>query len=284
MSDQSWLAPVLAALDVRAAAPLGHDIQPAGQRWQPAEWFFRDDDAGWADRALWQLTDLFAACDVTLEVAAIPAALSEATGRRLGQLAQDGVIRVYQHGKWHRNHERTGRRCEFGPGRWPAEQLADLASGRELLSARIGAAAEPVFVPPWNRCADLTLTLLDELGFAGLSRDLPGPRRHDNGLGETGVCLDWTRLWREGGPHRIGAALADTVLADTVLADTGRTAPGKQPIGVMLHHATLGPDELTALRALLTTVRDHLAVRLSSLAGLVTRARLNSEQPTGRTR
>lgn len=255
MTGQSWLAPVRAALDAQTAA----------RTEQPVPWFFRDDDAGWAGRMLWPLTGLFATSGVTLDVAAIPAEVGEVTARRLGQLAQDGVIRVYQHGKAHRNHERTGRRCEFGPSRWPAEQLADLASGRELLSARLGGIVEPVFVPPWNRCSDLTRTLLAELGFAGLSRDLPGLRYHEQGLAEIGVCVDWTRVWREGGQERLGRELAAAIGRRTPASPD----PDPDPIGVMLHHATLGPDELLALRDLLAVVRDHPAVRLTSLAELV---------------
>jgi hypothetical protein len=260
-----WLAPVHAALDGLAEGPV--------------PWFFRDDDAGWADSQLWALADVFGAAGVALDVAAIPAALSSGTAERLSRLATGGAVRVYQHGWSHVNHEMTGRRCEFGRGRSAEQQLADLVTGRAHLAGQLDGRVEPVFVPPWNRCADLTLALLTDLGFAGLSRDASGPRCHEAGpgerppwnprLGEVGVCIDWVRLWREGGPVLLGGALAAAV------TDSERAGCGGA-LGVMLHHAAHGPDDLQALRHLLAVIHDHPAVRVSPLAALVSQARLRS--------
>lgn len=258
MSGNSWLDPVRAVLDEAAD--------------RPADWFFRDDDAGWADGELWRLADTFAARAVALDIAAIPSAIVQETARRLRGLVRAGVARIYQHGKSHRNHEPVGRRCEFGPSRRAAEQLADLATGRELLNARLHGLVEPVFVPPWNRCADLTIGLLTELGFSGISRDLPGTRLHAPGFGEAGIRADWTRLWREGGPESLGRELA-TAISQAAGPGTGGT------LGVMLHHATLTPEQMLALSDLLTVVRDHPGARLSSLTELVSQVQL-----AGRTR
>jgi hypothetical protein len=118
-----------------------------------------------------------------------------------------------------------------------------------------------VFVPPWNRCTDVTVALLAELGFAGLSRDASRPRRHHRGLGEVGVRVDWARVWREGGPRLLGQALASAV--------TVAVRPGRGAVGVMLHHANLGTDGLRAVQDLLAVVHEHPAVTVSRLADLV---------------
>jgi hypothetical protein len=245
-----WLAPVHTSL--------------AGLT-EPVTWFFRDDDAGWGDDHLWALAEVFCAAGVPLDVAAIPAEVGTGTARRLAQLVDEGAVRVYQHGWAHLNHELEGRRCEFGPGRTAAEQYADLTAGRGLLAELLDGRAEPVFVPPWNRCTSVTLDLLAALGFAGLSRDADSARCDHQALGEAGVRVDWARLWRQGGPWRVGHALAAAV------ADVRQA--GRGTVGVMLHHAVMGPAELSAAWELLAVVHDHPAVRVSPLATLVRQAR-----------
>lgn len=58
----AWLAPLRAALDHAA---------------RPVTFFFRDDDAGWADDDLYRLIDIFDRWAIPLDLAVIPNALSD---------------------------------------------------------------------------------------------------------------------------------------------------------------------------------------------------------------
>ena len=75
-------------------------------------------------------------------------------------------VGLHQHGLAHVNHEREGRKCEFGPSRDAAAQRRDIADGRERLAALLGDRVDPIFTPPWNRCTADTGAVLAELGFA----------------------------------------------------------------------------------------------------------------------
>src|SRR3954451_22796727 len=133
-----WLDPVTAALD---AAPA------------PVPVFFRDDDAGWADARLFDLLDRFAACSLPVDLAVIPMELDAALAEELAARPRVGL---HQHGLAHVNHEREGRKHEFGPSRDAAAQRADIAAGRARLTDLLGDRVDPIFTPPWNRCTAAT--------------------------------------------------------------------------------------------------------------------------------
>ena len=97
----------------------------------------------------------------------------------------------HQHGLAHRNHQREGRKCEFGPSRPAAAQLADIGEGVRLLAAGLGAAGGPIFTPPWNRCTEDTGHCLAAFGFTALSRESRAPALEVEGLAELLVTVDW---------------------------------------------------------------------------------------------
>jgi predicted deacetylase len=221
---------------------------------QDRGWFFRDDDAGWSDRRLESLTNTFRAAGVHVDLAAIPAALSPALGRRLGELIDEGSVSVHQHGWAHANHESSGRKSEFGLSRVAGAQVRDIVQGRRVLAARLGRPATPIFVPPWNRCTQVTAALLPRLGLTVLSVDHSAPARNVDGLTEVPVALDWTRSFSRGGRTALAAELSHAALA------------ARAPIGVMLHHAVMDEDELTALRELLALLTAGPGSTISSIA------------------
>jgi hypothetical protein len=250
-SRTSWLTPLLVALAV-------------GDR--GITWFFRDDDAGWADDALMSLSDPFGEAGVVLDVAAIPMAVAHGGSAPLRRLTGEGVIKVHQHGFAHVNHEPAGKRCEFGPSRDLSDQVDDLVHGRAVLADQLDGRVEGVFVPPWNRCSDLTIGLLEGLGFDGVSRDRRDGDAAGRAIAEVGVAVDWVRYWRDGGPGRLGRALA------------GAVAETDGPVGVMLHHAAMGPDDRRAVTQLLATIRGDPAAITSTLSQLVAEARAHRRQ------
>jgi hypothetical protein len=252
MTDYRWLEPLDRALGSFSDASLA--------------WFFRDDDAGWATPQLERLCGAFACSGIALDLAAIPGALDSATASRLVGLIDQGVVRVHQHGWQHTNHEPIGRACEFGASRSAASQCEDISTGSALLLHLLEGRAEPVFVPPWNRCTETTLALLADLGFAAVSRDGATQERTATGLLEIGIDVDWVACLRAGGPEAVAGALASAV--------GSRTEKGPhhgRPLGVMLHHAVMGSPDVHAVEQLLALLAHHRCVINTSLADLVSR-------------
>jgi predicted deacetylase len=242
---KAWLDPLRRELDAARA---------------PRTFFFRDDDAGWASGRLLSLLDVFAHYAVPLDLAVIPAALHPSLAARLRRRRErgGGLLAFHQHGFAHTNHERSGRPCEFGPGRAAGAQRKDIAAGARRLRALLGGTA-PIFTPPWNRCTRTTGHCLLELGFRVLVRDSSAGRLELEGLRELEVHVDWSA--RRNG-RRIGRAEVGERLA---------SACRRGATGVMLHHALLGPEEradVAQLLALLTAHENARCIPLSSLAAV----------------
>ncbi len=212
---------------------------------QPVEVFFRDDDAGWEDERLLELIARFAEHGLPLDLAVIPAELSEPLAAAL--LATHAGM--HQHGYAHTNHQREGRKCEFGPARDRAAQRADIAAGQERLQALLGERLDPFFTPPWNRCTRDTGEVLVELGFALLSREHKAEPL--SLLPELPVHLDVARL----APEELDTRFAAHVEAGG-------------PIGVMFHHGVMEPDDMRAASELLALLAAHENVIPRAMAEL----------------
>lgn len=226
----------------------------------PVDAFVRDDDAGWDDARLLALLDTMAHAGVTIDLAAIPLAVSDPLAAELNARidAAPGNIGVHQHGCAHANHQIEGRKCEFGPARDAQSQQHDLRGGRLLLQHFFGERLQPIFTPPWNRCAGHTPVLLAELGFAALSRDRGATPQQ--ALQELPVDIDWSRRFREGGAAAAAGALAQALRE--------RAADGA-PLGLMLHHAVMAPDELALLGGWLWRLARHGRLRWQPMAALL---------------
>lgn len=241
----AWLKPLRGALD---------DAE------QPVNVFFRDDDAGWDDDGLLALLDVFEHHAVALDLAAIPTAMTAGLARELTRRAARApdLVGVHQHGYAHANHEPSGRRCEFGAQRTHDEQRRDIDDGQRILRRWFGALAQPIFTPPWNRCTADTGACLVELGFAAISRDHTAGPLGLAPLRELPVQVDWLA-------RRHGERLARTAVG-AQLADRAREPA---PLGIMLHHAEMGADELCALGELLELVAGHDRARCRSMVSLL---------------
>jgi hypothetical protein len=251
----AWFAPVMAALD---ALPV------------PVTAFIRDDDAGWENDRLLALLDTVEAAGACIDLAAIPLAVSDPLVAELCARidAAPQRLAVHQHGCAHVNHEAEGRKCEFGPTRSAESQRHDIRGGWLLLQHLFGARMQPIFTPPWNRCAPHTPAVLAELGFQALSRDRGAPAQAT--LPEIAVDVDWSRQLREGGPVAAARALADALRA---------RAGDDAPIGLMLHHATMDAQSLAQLGELLARITRHSALRWQPMAALIAAPATTSRTP-----
>jgi hypothetical protein len=216
----------------------------------PVSFFLRDDDAGWADAALFALLDRTERAGVPIDLAVIPQATgaSLATSLCMRAGAAPELIGVHQHGHAHTNHESVARKCEFGEARSGAAQRDDLRAGRDRLRDLFGSRLDPIFTPPWNRCSTATPALLAELGFEMLSRSRGAPAQQ--ALFELPVDVDWCKQ------RRLAVQQGEDGLARIALELAQRVAAGG-PVGLMLHHAEMNAHDLALLDTLLGATRAH---------------------------
>jgi peptidoglycan/xylan/chitin deacetylase (PgdA/CDA1 family) len=215
------------------------------ERTAPLSFFFRNDDAGWAQDALDLLLDLFASRAIPIDLAVIPAVLDDVVAKRLGEWRTDyPVIGLHQHGYAHLDHEAVGvRKCEFGPSRSDERQMGDIVAGRIRLEALLGD-VDPIFTPPWNRCALRTANALSDFGFSLIS--------DDGALSKAGcefpclpISFDWER-------HRRSGELIPKLATHIQRAE--------QPIGIMLHHETMDGEAREGLGEFLDVLSVSPAV------------------------
>jgi peptidoglycan/xylan/chitin deacetylase (PgdA/CDA1 family) len=226
---------------------------------RPVTFFFRDDDAGWHDDRLRRLLDVFDRFAVPIDLAVIPCALERSLARELRMRRETlpATTGLHQHGFAHVNHEREGRKCEFGPARDEAVQREDVERGRRRLEALLDTPLDPIFTPPWNRCTRATGRALVTAGVRVLSRESRVPALAVDGLDELPVDIDWfahrkrVRLTRE----ELGAALASE-------------ARRSSTIGLMLHHEASDAEERRGIAELLGMLAAAPSVRLVRMAEL----------------
>jgi hypothetical protein len=189
----------------------------------PIDIFFRDDDAGWADERLLELIGRFAEHGLPLDLAVIPAELTD----DLAGALLERHAGLHQHGFAHVNHEREGRKCEFGPSRGIDEQRADIAAGRERLATLLGDRLQPFFTPPWNRCTRDTAEcqVPVHLDVARLS-----PEEHDE---------RFARHVAEGGP--VGVMFHHAVMEPEDMARADHL------LGLLAGHENVRPRKMAEL-------------------------------------
>ena len=228
-----WLIPVREALD---------------RMRHPARIFFRDDDCGWGDDRLLLLLEIFADFDLPVDLAAIPTALNPVFAQKLSRriVAHPERLRIHQHGYAHVNHEPDGKKCEFGSSRDYLSQRGDIQTGQRLLAELLGAAPDPIFTPPWNRCTAVTARCLVELGFQVLSRHSDAVPFEVSGVCEMPIAVDWFA-------HRKKVRLDRMELGRLLAAKLGSEAS----VGIMLHHAVMDAEEMQALAQLLSLLARH---------------------------
>jgi predicted glycosyltransferase len=228
-----WLIPVREALDGLA---------------DPASLFFRNDDCGWSDDRLLLLLDIFADFGISVDLAAIPAALGSAFAQKLSRrmAAHSERLRIHQHGYAHLNHEPEGKKCEFGSARNYTSQRSDIENGQRLLAELLGTAPDPIFTPPWNRCTAVTARCLTELGFQVLSRDSHAATFEASGVCELPIAVDWFA-------HRKQVRLDRMEWGRSLAAKL----ENKAAVGIMLHHAVMNAEEMQALAQLLSVLARH---------------------------
>src|SRR5215813_11805038 len=106
----------------------------------PLRLFFRDDDVDEDEATLRRLLRLFLERNAPVNLGVIPGRLTAACAELLARslAAAPALLELNQHGWRHDNHEREGRKYEFGASRTYAEQLADVAQGQARMTEAFG--------------------------------------------------------------------------------------------------------------------------------------------------
>lgn len=226
--------------------------------------FFRDDDVDDDEDSLRALVDLFLERGIALNLAVIPGRLTRQGASLLHNYLREGpqLIGLDQHGFIHVNHEKAGRKCEFGPSRSFDRQRSDIAAGRRLLEAEFGERVSRVFVPPWNRCTPSTRRALVELGFSAISHwraSESAACESTDALIELPATLDPYR-WKQGPEPKSEVE----IFRDLV---TQLEAGGV--IGVMLHHKVMDVDARAMIARLLDVLAASTVVRFYRFSDLL---------------
>ena len=212
------------------------------------DFFFRDDDVGWATDEFRALLACFRRYSVPLDIAAIPNALTTGLADEICAIhdRSPALLGVHQHGFSHTNHEVNGRKCEFGVSRVYHDQYHDIRRGKIQLEAMLGSVLDPIFTPPWNRCTQTTSECLSELGFRVLSRDATASSLALSDLTELPISIDW---FAKKNGERLNFQSLGMLIAKTVKE--------RQPVGIMLHHELMNADERELLNDLLFLLSTH---------------------------
>lgn len=133
--------------------------------------FFRADDIGVPSFQFKEMVNVFIRHKTPLCLAVVPTWLSRPRLDALQQITgKTSQFCWHQHGWLHKNHELFGKKQEFGPNRTQEQIRQDLINGRGRLSNLLEDHFSPFFTPPWNRCSESTLDLLEQLQYKGVSR------------------------------------------------------------------------------------------------------------------
>ncbi len=222
--------------------------------------FFRADDVAVPGKRFARLMELFTKCRVPLSLAVVPAWLTRPRWLHLKRMSREtpSLLCWHQHGWQHINHEKNGKKQEFGPGRNITQVRKDLLKGQSRLEDLMGKTFYHIFTPPWNRCSLDTLRLLKDLEYHAVSRSQNSTPPTPYGLPDFSVNVDlhtrketnpaksWERLFTE-----LGKAIS-----------TGLC-------GIMIHHQRMNDMSFNFIELLLQIFlhrKDILLVHLKDLA------------------
>lgn len=208
--------------------------------------FFRADDIAIVDEPFRKLMKLFLSHQIPLCLAVVPDWLDKVNWEAMQEFDQNSSLWCWhQHGRSHSNHERHGKKCEFGDSRTWESISKDLVEGRLALVKTMGDLFYPVFTPPWNRCGSKTLKLLRDMQFRAISRSEGARPAAGDILPDLSVNVDLhTRRendMNEGWQNLVGE------FSDA--AASGR-------MGIMLHHQMMNNNAFSFLDMLLFEIRS----------------------------
>lgn len=222
--------------------------------------FFRADDVGVPGPRFRRLVHLFRTYRVPLTLAVVPAWLTEPRWQRLREICgNDRVLWGWlQHGWRHLNHESQGKKQEFGPSRPLSDKQKDLHLGFQRLSRLMGEHLLPAFTPPWNRCDQETLGVLQNMGYKALSSS-QGPKPAVT-LAIPDYAVNVDLHCRKD---------KDAASGWQNLFEELRESLGRGFCGIMIHHQRMNEEAFAFLNILLPELKRWGHARLVHLGTLM---------------
>jgi peptidoglycan/xylan/chitin deacetylase (PgdA/CDA1 family) len=222
--------------------------------------FFRADDIAVPGRQMAHLLAVFHRHALPLALAVVPAWLTVPRWQALCAMSGNQPERWcwHQHGWRHQNHEPEGKKQEFGPARSREALARDLERGRQRLATIMGARFTPLFTPPWNRCSEITLELLEEMGYKAVSRSRGSRPSAAPGMPDLPVAID---LHTDRSPD---AGAGWQRLRDALAVGLSRPT-----CGIMIHHQRMNAAAFTFLDRLLEILTQHPRLKVVDMRDLV---------------
>ena len=207
---------------------------------------FRADDVAVPGRQFRDLIEVFNRHRVPLSMAVVPTWLTAARWKVIQSMcrADSELWCFYQHGWRHKNHEKEGKKQEFGPARTKEDIENDVIRGRYRLMSVMGSSFYAAFTPPWNRLTKQTMAALLELGTHVISRS-QGAR--------PSMLADMQDFQVNVDLHTRKETSADLGWANLVAEVTHAIAGGF--CGIMIHHQRMNAHALAFLDSLLARMR-----------------------------
>lgn len=222
--------------------------------------FFRADDIGVPSSLFSAMINAFAHSNVPLGLAVVPAWLTPLRWETICNNIQTAspLWCWHQHGWRHTNHEKQGRKYEFGPSRSAPAKHNDILAGRKKLEALMGSDFTPIFTPPWNRVDNDTLCSLQQLQYLAVSRTQGAAPPSPNSLTDIYINVD-LHTRREPSPQK---AWTGFLLELEYALATGHC-------GIMLHHQRMNRHAVAFLPILFTELRANKRISLVSMSEMV---------------
>lgn len=243
-------------------------LHETAQRWggnNPPPVFFRADDIGAGGRAFEALCHLFRLHATPLAMAVVPAWLSQVRRELLFRSAplDEPIWGWHQHGWRHVNWQRSGKKSEFGEQRPFEKQWRDIWQGRQKMEDIFGDRFTPVFSPPWNRLSHLTIKIVQQLNFRGVSLAGPFPRgvRPPAGLDNLRVQIDLhTRKGKDAEQDY-----------QEILNELSSLMAKKEPVGIMIHHHRMSLYAFEFMHELLAVLNSNPQIQVKGFRDILER-------------
>ncbi|WP_419779937.1 polysaccharide deacetylase family protein [Maridesulfovibrio sp.] len=218
--------------------------------------FFRADDIGYPGQQFSVMIETFKEHETPLALAVVPAWMNE--NHRdvlLRELGPDlDLWCLHQHGYRHMNHEKEGKKFEFGPSRSKKTVTGELGRGKEKLANLLGNNFTPFFTPPWNRCSIETMEGLVELGFNAISRSTKVSPNPPQDLPDIPVNIDLHTV-RTDTPQN-GLVKLQNLMIEAI--ESGHA-------GFMLHHQRMNRTSQLFLSYLLGKIKTAPELRVKDI-------------------
>lgn len=222
--------------------------------------YFRADDVAVPGNAFTAMAAAFASAGAPLNMAVVPAWLTQSRWAALRKAAPDsGLFCWCQHGWRHMNFEPEGtKKREFGQARPARDKRMDISKGFRRLQEILGGDFTPVFTPPWNRCDGESMEAMPAIGIKGLSRTVGAGPNPPAVLPDFPVRMD-LHTRKEPAPE---ASL-------TAMLGEMEEGLSSGSLGIMLHHQRMNQAALGFLATLLAELSARKGVAFAHFAGLL---------------